>query len=248
MEDLHFIRGNSVEHSTTSTPTAPAPRQNDSARDRRDQARARGARLPHPDQLDQVDGRSFARRHRRARDGRLRAGDRARRRAADREPERARPRVDLDFVPASRGGSRSKSRCRRPAVRRVPVGDDRPAEERGGRDGRACPSAARRAVVTGIGVVAPNGIGTEHGGRRAAGCNGVRRIERFDASRYATRFAGEVQGFDRRLHRAAADRADRPLDVDGPRRGADGARRRRAPTRRPRPVLDERDHRELVGR
>jgi 3-oxoacyl-(acyl-carrier-protein) synthase len=70
------------------------------------------------------------------------------------------------------------------------------------------PDRRRRAVVTGIGVLAPNGIGTEAWWAAArAGRSGVRRIERFDASRYATRFAGEVQGFD------PADHIERRLIV-----------------------------------
>ena len=54
----------------------------------------------------------------------------------------------------------------------------------------------RRAVVTGIGVVAPTGIGAEaHWEATTAGRSAIRRITRFDASRYATQLAGEVEGF-----------------------------------------------------
>ena len=55
---------------------------------------------------------------------------------------------------------------------------------------------SRRTVITGIGVVAPNGIGTEtYWSATRQGKNGVRRITSFDPSRYATQLAGEVDGF-----------------------------------------------------
>lgn len=54
----------------------------------------------------------------------------------------------------------------------------------------------RRAVITGIGVVAPNGIGTEaYWAATREGRNAVRRITHFDPSRYSTQLAGEVDGF-----------------------------------------------------
>src|SRR5438046_8942927 len=55
----------------------------------------------------------------------------------------------------------------------------------------------RRCVITGIGVVSPNGIGTEafsHG--VLEGRSGVRRISRFDSSAIEVQIAGEVSGFD----------------------------------------------------
>jgi len=56
---------------------------------------------------------------------------------------------------------------------------------------------SRRAVITGIGVVAPNGIGTEtYWSATRQGKTGVRRITSFDPSRYATQLAGEVDGFN----------------------------------------------------
>lgn len=63
------------------------------------------------------------------------------------------------------------------------------------------PDVARRSVVTGIGVVAPNGIGTEPWweATRAGEC-GIGPIERFDASKYATRLGGEVDDFDPKEH------------------------------------------------
>lgn len=55
---------------------------------------------------------------------------------------------------------------------------------------------SRRAVITGIGIVAPNGIGTEpYWTATRAGQSGIKRITRFDPSRYATQLAGEVDGF-----------------------------------------------------
>jgi minimal PKS chain-length factor (CLF/KS beta) len=59
------------------------------------------------------------------------------------------------------------------------------------------PDRARRAVVTGIGVVAPTGIGTEAWWEATLrGACGIRPIERFDASRYDVRYAGQVEDFD----------------------------------------------------
>jgi 3-oxoacyl-(acyl-carrier-protein) synthase len=55
---------------------------------------------------------------------------------------------------------------------------------------------SRRAVITGIGVVAPSGIGTEaYWTATRQGKNGIRRITHFDASQYTTQLAGEVNGF-----------------------------------------------------
>ncbi|MFD5283684.1 beta-ketoacyl synthase N-terminal-like domain-containing protein [Streptomyces rubrogriseus] len=53
------------------------------------------------------------------------------------------------------------------------------------------------AVITGIGVVAPTGVGAaEHWRATLAGELAVRPIEAFDAGRYATGLAGQVTGFD----------------------------------------------------
>ena len=55
----------------------------------------------------------------------------------------------------------------------------------------------RRVVVTGLGVVAPNGIGTEAFWQNLVnGVTGIDRITRFDASRHDCKIAGEVKGFD----------------------------------------------------
>jgi beta-ketoacyl-acyl-carrier-protein synthase II len=52
-------------------------------------------------------------------------------------------------------------------------------------------------VITGLGVVAPNGIGKEDfWDACVSGRSGVRRITRFDASSLATQIAGEVPNFD----------------------------------------------------
>ena len=55
---------------------------------------------------------------------------------------------------------------------------------------------SRRAVITGIGVVAPTGVGAAaHWDAVTAGRSGIRRITRFDPAQYATQLAGEVDGF-----------------------------------------------------
>ncbi|MDX6329530.1 MAG: minimal chain-length factor beta, partial [Streptomycetaceae bacterium] len=51
-------------------------------------------------------------------------------------------------------------------------------------------------VVTGIGVVAPNGTGTEaYWEATLAGRLGIRRISRFDTAGFPLRVVGEVEGF-----------------------------------------------------
>lgn len=55
----------------------------------------------------------------------------------------------------------------------------------------------RRVVITGIGLVTPLGIGKdENWDSLCSGRSGIAPITRFDASRYSTRIAGEVKGFD----------------------------------------------------
>jgi 3-oxoacyl-[acyl-carrier-protein] synthase II len=60
---------------------------------------------------------------------------------------------------------------------------------------------SRDVVVTGMGVVTPLGHDVEtYFAGLVAGKSGIAPIERFDASGYATTFAGEVRGFDPTLH------------------------------------------------
>jgi act minimal PKS chain-length factor (CLF/KS beta) len=57
--------------------------------------------------------------------------------------------------------------------------------------------AGGRAVVTGIGVVAPNGLGTQaYWANTLDGKSGISAITRFDPGLYPVRVAGEVPGFD----------------------------------------------------
>lgn len=54
-----------------------------------------------------------------------------------------------------------------------------------------------RVVITGIGLVTPNGIGNEETWRAVSnGESGIAPITLFDATEFPTRFAGEVKGFN----------------------------------------------------
>jgi 3-oxoacyl-[acyl-carrier-protein] synthase II len=55
----------------------------------------------------------------------------------------------------------------------------------------------RRVVITGMGVIAPNGIGVENfWDSLVHGRSGIKMISRFDVSSYPSKIAGEVQDFD----------------------------------------------------
>lgn len=55
----------------------------------------------------------------------------------------------------------------------------------------------RRVVITGLGVIAPNGIGKEAFWKAITeGKSGIGRITRFDASEFPSQIAGEVRDFD----------------------------------------------------
>jgi len=57
-----------------------------------------------------------------------------------------------------------------------------------------------RVVITGIGLVTPNGIGTEETWRSVlAAESGIAPITQFDPSQFSTRIAGEVKGFNPEL-------------------------------------------------
>src|SRR6266516_6020995 len=60
----------------------------------------------------------------------------------------------------------------------------------------AGPRLSRRVAITGLGVVAPNGIGKEAFWHACiSGLSGIRLITRFDASVLPSRIAGEVADF-----------------------------------------------------
>jgi len=62
---------------------------------------------------------------------------------------------------------------------------------------RQRPQRGRRVAVTGIGAVAPNGVGREaFWSATRGGKSGVRRIESFDVADYPTRIAGQVRDLD----------------------------------------------------
>ena len=65
------------------------------------------------------------------------------------------------------------------------------------RDKDAEPFMKRRCVITGMGVVSPNGVGTPAFAEAILeGRSGVRRISRFDSSAIEVQIAGEVTDFD----------------------------------------------------
>ncbi|MFF4216853.1 MULTISPECIES: ketosynthase chain-length factor [Streptomyces] len=59
----------------------------------------------------------------------------------------------------------------------------------------------KRAVVTGISVVAPGGLGTERYWKSLlTGENGIGEVSRFDAARYPSRLAGQIDDFEAAEH------------------------------------------------
>jgi len=59
----------------------------------------------------------------------------------------------------------------------------------------------RRVAVTGLGVIAPNGCGTEAFWRATVqGVSGIKSISTFDTTDYSSRIAGEIRDFDPEVH------------------------------------------------
>ena len=69
----------------------------------------------------------------------------------------------------------------------------------------------RKVVITGIGAVTPLGLSVDETWHNLiAGKSGITRITSFDASRHAVQIAGEVKGFDPKVHLPITLRTDEP--------------------------------------
>ncbi|PAZ09991.1 ketosynthase chain-length factor [Streptomyces sp. SA15] len=76
-----------------------------------------------------------------------------------------------------------------------------PGHDTGTEAGTGTGPRLRRAVITGIGVVAPNGFDTdEYWDAVLRGRSGIDRVTRFDPARYPAQLAGEVPDYDVREH------------------------------------------------
>ncbi|HEU5311452.1 MAG TPA: beta-ketoacyl synthase N-terminal-like domain-containing protein [Candidatus Eisenbacteria bacterium] len=72
-----------------------------------------------------------------------------------------------------------------------------PAHIRAGSTSQRTGNSRHRAVITGLGLITPIGIGhVDFWNGVRAGRRGVREVTRFDASQFRTRIAGEVDRFD----------------------------------------------------
>ncbi|NWG03838.1 MAG: beta-ketoacyl-[acyl-carrier-protein] synthase II, partial [Syntrophaceae bacterium] len=70
----------------------------------------------------------------------------------------------------------------------------------------------RRVVITGVGVVAPNGIGIDNfWDSLVNGRSGIKAVQQFDVSSYPSKIAGEVEEFDTKdyINHKNARRMDR---------------------------------------
>jgi len=70
----------------------------------------------------------------------------------------------------------------------------------------------RRVVITGMGVIAPNGVGTENFWKSLVyGYSGIKMISQFDVSSYPSKIAGQIEEFDPTIYMSqkSARRMDR---------------------------------------
>ena len=166
------------------------------ARDRRGQEVAGRPCLRHAHELHQVHGGPLARRDRRDRGRRLcaRAGPAGG--AADGELRDPGPRVRPGLRPAHRTPAQARQRALRgQRLRRVPV--------RGAPDGAEWEETTmsgqrtRHTAVTGLGVVAPNGLDADTYWKSVKeGASVLDRVTREGCEHLPLRVAGEVRGFD----------------------------------------------------